>query len=392
MRERARCTALALAALLVAIPQVARADYRIVGHGFGHAVGLAQYGAMGYARDGKRGHAWILRHYYTGTSLGTASSTRIRVRLKQTTAARVAGATLARGAQGRRVTLAARRTYRFVPWGTTGTRLIDLATGRTLAHLYFPVRLTGPTPLRLSGLAENGVSDGAYHGDLVLQPSGADIRVVNDVGLESYLFGVVPAEMPGSWATEALRAQAIVARSYALTSRRPSEPFDVYADTRSQMYRGVAGESARATDAVRATRAVVVKAGASIAHTLFSSSSGGRTAAVEEIFGGPPVLYLQSVDDPYDRLSPYHDWTVTLSDTEAAKRLVSVLQGDLVDLAVIATTPTGRVATLRVTGTLGTTDIPGATARTLLGLRSTWFGVQSLGAMTRTGAAAWDSR
>jgi stage II sporulation protein D len=369
------CNTLALATLLVAIPSAARADYRISGHGFGHAVGLAQYGAMGYARDGKRGHAWILRHYYTGTSLGTGPSTRVRVQLKQTVAARVAGATLARGAQGRRVTLSSRRTYRFVPWGTAGARLIELATGRTLAHLYLPVRLTAPAPLRLSGLAENGVTDGTYRGDLVIQASGAELRVVDDVGLESYLFGVVPAEMPASWATEALRSQAIVARSYALTSRRSAEPFDVHADTRSQMYRGVTGESTRATDAVRATRAVVVRAGASIAHTLFSSSSGGRTAAVEEVFGGLPVSYLRSVDDPYDRLSPYHDWTVTLSDAGAAKRLASVLQGDLVDVAVVAATPTGRAATVRVTGTLGTSDVPALTARTLLGLRSTWFSV-----------------
>jgi stage II sporulation protein D len=222
-------------------------------------------------------------------------------------------------------------------------------------------------------LAENGVTDGRYRGDLLLQGSGLDLQVVDDVGLESYLFGVIGAEMPASWATEALRSQAIAARSYALTSRRPGEPFDVFADTRSQMYRGVTGESSRTTDAVRGTRGVVVKDGALIAHTLFNASSGGRTAAVEEIFGGSPVSYLQPVDDPYDRLSPYHDWSVTLTDAEGAKRLAPVLQGELVDLSVIATTASGRAATVRVTGTLGVTDIPAATARSLLGLRSTWF-------------------
>ena len=370
-----RRVAVGLAVTLAAAAPAARADYRVEGHGYGHGVGLAQYGAMGYARDGHRAHAWILRHYYTGTSLGTGPSTRMRVRLKQASAVRVSGATLARGLQGRRLTLSGRHTYRFVPTGTLGARVMDLATGRTLATLYLPVRLTGPEPLRLLGLAENGVTDGRYRGDLVLQASATDLRVVDDVGIESDLFGVVPAEMPASWATEALRSQAIVARSYALTSRQPSQPYDVFADTRSQMYRGVSGEAARTTDAVRATRGVVVKAGASIAHTLFSSSSGGRTAAVEEIFGGAPVSYLRSVDDPYDRLSPYHDWVATFTDADVARRLAPVLQGDLVDVAVVATTPTGRAATVRVTGTLGVSDITAGTARTLLNLRSTWFAI-----------------
>jgi stage II sporulation protein D len=193
------------------------------------------------------------------------------------------------------------------------------------------------------------------------------------VHLGSYLRGVVPAEMPAGWPRQALRAQAVVARSYALTSRRPSAPFDVYADTRSQVYRGVTGEAAPATDAVRATGGVVLAYGDAIARTLFHSSSGGRTASFDEVFGGPQVPYLGSVDDPFDRLSPYHDWSVALSDDQAAHQLAGVLLGDLLDLEVVALTPTGRAATVRVTGTLGSIDVPGTTARTLLGLRSTWF-------------------
>jgi stage II sporulation protein D len=113
--------------------------------------------------------------------------------------------------------------------------------------------------------------------------------------------------------------------------------------------------------------------GSSIARTLFHSSSGGRTASADEVFGGPPVPYLRSVEDPADHVSPYHDWTVTLSDADAAERLRSVLQGALVDVRVVARTASGRAATVRVTGTLGTTDVPGTEARKLLGLRSAWF-------------------
>jgi stage II sporulation protein D len=366
-------TAVTLAMLALVVP-AAHADYRIVGHGFGHGVGLAQYGAMGYARNTSHTWRWIVRHYYPGTGRRTvAAGTRLRVRIKTTSAARVSGATLARGAQGRRLPLRSARTYRFVPWTADGVRAIDLASGRTLAYMHGPVRLSGSVPLRVLGLGDNGVRDGRYRGDVVLAREAERVLVIDDVGIESYLFGVVPAEMPSSWPAEALRSQAVVARSYALTSLRPTQAFDVYSDTRSQAYRGVAGETARTTAAVRDTRGVVVTYAGAIARTLFASSSGGRTAAIEEVFGGPPVPYLVSVDDPYDTLSPYHDWTARLTDADAAKRLAAVVQGDLVDIAVGGTTPSGRAAIVRVTGTLGVTDIPATTARTRLGLRSTWF-------------------
>jgi stage II sporulation protein D len=383
---------MAFVVLLVSVPAV-RADYRIEGRGFGHGVGLAQYGAMGYARETNHTYAWILRHYYPGTNRRTAPSARLRVRLKQTTAARLSGATLVRDARGRRVTSLSRRTYRFAPWSTDGLVMVDLATGHTRAHLHAPLRLTGPTALRVLGKADNGVTDGRYRDAVVLLRSGDQVLVVNDVGLEGYLYGVVPAEMPSTWPAEALRCQAVVARSYALASRRPSEPFDLYADTRSQVYRGFTGETARTTAAVRATGAVVLMFGTSIARMLFHSSSGGRTAAVEEVFGGDPVAYLRSVEDPYDGLSPYHEWTVRLTDAEAARRLGDVVIGDLVDITVATRTATGRAATVRVTGSLGTSEVPGLVARSLLGLRSPWFTVtRAPGPQLRRGAnfaAGW---
>ena len=366
--------ALVLATVAAAAPP-ARADYVIAGHGFGHGVGLAQYGAKGYAEQTRHTYRWILSRYFPGTRRTVAPAARMRVRLKQTTAARVQYATLARDAGGRAVTLSSAHTYRVLPWRTDGLALTDRTTGRTRAHLRAPVRLTGPTPLRVLGSAENGLADGRYRGTIVLERAAGHVLVVDDVGLEPYLQGVVPAEMPASWPAEALRSQAIVARSYALTSRRPGEPFDVYADTRSQVYRGVAAEAPAATDAVRSTRGVVLMYASGVARTYFHSSSGGRTASAQEVFGGPPVPYLQSVDDPYDTGSRYHDWTASLSDEDAAEWLGPVLQGDLIDLQVVALTPSGRVATVRVTGTLGTVDVPGVTARTLLGLRSTWFSV-----------------
>jgi stage II sporulation protein D len=216
----------AAATLAVAVSP-AHAEYRIAGHGFGHGVGLAQYGAMGYARETGHTYRWILRQYFPDTSRATGVSARMRVRLKQTTAGRVSSATAVEDARGRRVTLAAGRTYRFVAWSTDGLELIDVATDHTRAHLHAPVRVSGTSPLRVLGPAENGVTGGRYRGALILHRAGEEVLVVNDVGVESYLYGVVPAEMPSTWPAEALRSQAVVARSYALTSRRPAERFDV---------------------------------------------------------------------------------------------------------------------------------------------------------------------
>jgi stage II sporulation protein D len=128
---------------------------------------------------------------------------------------------------------------------------------------------------------------------------------------------------------------------------------------------------------VRATRALAVRYGVEIAQTFFFSTSGGRTAANEEGFGGGlPIPYLRSVDDPYDTLSPLHTWTVRLTDREAAKALKDVRLGDLEDLVATSTTPTGRVATLDVVGADGTATISGDDARRRLELRSTWFTVR----------------
>ena len=367
---------LATVAGLLALAAPASADYVIDGRGWGHGVGMSQYGAYGYALDEGRDFRWILGHYYTGTTVGRVSTAKMRVKLRRTRVPKVCGATRLRDSRGRSIRLRDTRTYRLNPRGATGLRVVDTSNGHTRARVQAPVRVLGGATVCLRGTAENGVSNGFYRGTLrIYRDRGASV-VVNDVGMESYLFGVVASEMPSNWAAEALKAQAVVARSYALRSRRPSEEYDVFADTRSQMYRGIAGEAATAIAAVRSTRGLAVLYGVEVAQTFFHSTSGGRTAANEEGFGGVPIPYLRSVDDPYDSLSPVHQWTVNLTDRQAATMLKSVRQGDLDDLVVTSTTPTGRVGTLDVVGEDGTTEITGGQARALLELRSTWFTVR----------------
>jgi stage II sporulation protein D len=360
--------------VLLAVPAGAgAADLVVNGRGWGHGVGLSQYGAYGFALREGRDHRSILAHYYAGSDYGTAPAARMRVRLKRARAPKISGATRARAANRRRIRLREDRAYRFQALSTNRIRVIDGRTGRTRARLLAPVNVTGGSSTTLHGAAENGVRSGAYRGRMVLSRDGASVLTVNHVSLEHYLYGVVPAEMPASWAPEALKAQAVVARSYALTSRRAGEPYDVFADVRSQVYRGVGSEIASTTAAVRATRARVVTVGGQVAQTFFFSTSGGRTAANEEGFGGTPLSYLRSVEDPHDDLSPVHTWTARFTRRAAERRLDDVLAGDLQGLSVASRTPSGRAATVEVRGSEGDRTVSAATVRTALGLRSTWI-------------------
>ena len=254
----ARALVLGLAAVLLGPATASGADLVVDGRGWGHGVGLSQYGAYGFALREGRDHRSILAHYYAGSGYDSAPATRVRVRLKRARAPRLSGATRARAADRRRIRLRSGRAYRFEALGRNRVRVVDLVSGRTRARLVAPVNVTGGSSTVLHGPAENGVSGGRYRGLMVLSRDRRAVLAVNHVWLEHYLYGVVPAEMPASWPTEALRAQAVVARSYALASLRRGAPYDVFADVRSQVYRGLLGEVDATTDAVRATNARVV--------------------------------------------------------------------------------------------------------------------------------------
>ena len=367
-----RALLIAATLLLLAPATAAAADVVIDGRGWGHGVGMSQYGAYGYALREGRDHQFILAHYYTGSALGTAPATRMRVRLKAARAPKVSGATRAISGS-RRVTLRDDRGYRFQALDADRVAVIDGTTGRTRARLRVPVTVTGGASTRLHGAAENGLSNGYYRGRMVLWRDGGRVLAVNHVSLEHYLYGVVPAEMPASWPAEALAAQAVVARSYALTSRSTGLPWDVFADVRSQVYRGVLAEIAASTAAVRATRGEVVTVGGAVAQTFFFSTSGGRTAANEEGFGGSPISYLRSVEDPHDDLSPVHTWTARFTRPEAQRKLGSLVTGRLRGLEVATRSPSGRAATVLVRGSGGDRTVSAASVRTALGLRSTWL-------------------
>ncbi len=365
----------ALGAAALAAPAPAAGAVTIDGRGFGHGVGMSQYGAFGYAMRENRDAAFILRHYYTGTTLGTVGAVRVRVRLKRVGAPKVCSAGRATDARGRRVMLSERRMYRVQRAGTATLRVVDTTTGRRRASLRAPVRVSGGRSVCLRGAAENGVRHGHYRGALRFVRDGSRVLVVNDVHVRHYLYGVVPSEMPTSWAIEAVKAQAIAARTYTMRNLRPDRDVDLFSDVRSQQYNGLAAETTRGRSAVTSTDGRVILFAGKLIDALYHSSSGGRTASNEEAFGTDPAPYLRSVADPHDDLSPLHAWRTTLTEATAQQRLGSLVQGTLLSLRVVQKGPSGRALTVQVRGSAGTTTASGGEIRRLLGLRSTWFDV-----------------
>ncbi len=211
------------------------------------------------------------------------------------------------------------------------------------------------------------------------------LTVINELDLESYLYGVVRSEMNPSWPPEALRAQAIAARSLALYSagRFAAEGYDVRATTESQVYGGVAAEDPRTSAAVDATRGVVLLYDGRVVFAPYHTDSGGATESSEFVWGGM-LPHLRGVADPHSREAPNHEWTlrVGLPTIEArASRTGRPLPG-LQRLDVAATSPSGRVAMLRAHTTSGTVEFRGTDFRGLIGssaLRSTLFVMRQAG-------------
>ena len=324
----------------------------ISGHGWGHGLGLSQWGAYGYALHGL-GFGRILAHYYPGTTLGPAPARAVRVLLLR--AKRVllesTAAWKAVDASGKAMPLDP-SSMAF----TAGGRL----QGRAVA---LPMTFSSPVPIAVDGKP--------FRGRITVSQDGKALDVVDDVALESYLKGVVPSEMPFDWPPAALQAQAIAARSYALANVVQGGAFDLYSDSRSQVYGGIDAETPSTSAAVDATRGQVVLYDGKVADTYFFSTSGGRTVSAAEVLG-TPVPYLVSVPDPYDTLSPYHDWGPVLFDMAAVAKKLKVAPS-VTDVSVAAG-PSGRVQAMTVVGADDAkTSFTGSQVRTALDLRSTWF-------------------
>lgn len=360
-------------------------DFVFTGRGFGHGVGMSQYGAYGRAQAGWSA-ARILGHYYPGTTLQAVPGRTIRVLLSPGHRHLYASSSGTWQAVGRpvggggaRIALTPGRSHRLTL--DDGDRVVVSEGSRRLATFRGTVRLE--STVRGGAVAWGPQRpDGArrYRGALRIAAHRGSLEVVNTVDLEDYLRGVVPREMPPSWADRgatALVAQAVAARSYALATLRRGERFNVYDDTRSQVYGGVAAEDARTNRAIAQTRNTVLTHDGTVITAYFFSTSGGRTEDVQNAWPGSDARpYLVSVADPFDRISPYHSWPSPVRVSPARLGTLLRVGAPVARFEIIERGQSPRVKRVRVTTTKGrVAELSGADVRARLGLRDTWFSV-----------------
>lgn len=357
------CAAFATAPALGASRLVVR------GAGFGHGVGMSQYGAYGFALKGAD-HRAILGHYYTGTQIGRLDGGgQARVLLK--TGARIVFKNASSVAGGRRLDPAKRY---IATRGLSGAVTLRSASGRNLGSYASPLTVTGARGgFQVNGRSGNAAVDGRYRGNLEIRASALGVAAINALGMDDYIRGVVAGEMPSGWPQEALRAQAVAARTYAMATSKNGDGFDQYADTRSQVYDGISGETAATDEAVAATTGEVVVHDGKPIVTYYFSTSGGRTEDVENVFlGAEPAPYLRSVVDPHDDVSPRHRWKRQMSLRSAQRRLGRLVKGRLVRIKVLRRGTSPRIVRAQVVGSRGRTNVSGPTLRRKLGLYDTW--------------------
>ena len=351
---------------------VTSTTYVIRGRGWGHGVGMGQWGAYGQAKRGVP-YKKILSHYYQGTKLVEAPTTSVRVLL----------------ADGRRtVSITSEAPFRLMDGKG---EIHNLAPGSYSTGTGFKVALDPalppqalPGPLTfLRGSQPLLLGTKPYRGNFQIQRVRGRLQVVNVVGIDPYIRGVVSEEVPEGWPLEVVKAQAVAARSYALAQAAGGSI--LYSDTRSQVYGGVDAESDVGDRAVAATSRQVLMFDGKVATTFFFSSSGGRTADVEDVFsGGTPIPYLVSVPDPDDKLSPHHRWgPVVLPAPKLAKLLGAPAAIDLRTVPV-----SGRAKEIVVETRTGERRVTSSTFRRALDLRSTWVTIGVLSLSRPAGMAA----
>jgi SpoIID/LytB domain protein len=215
-------------------------------------------------------------------------------------------------------------------------------------------------------------------------PASTTVRMLIDgkvrkLPLETYVQGVVGAEMPASWPLAALEAQAVASRTYAITDHAGGTRFDVFADTRSQLYLGRKAQTAQTEAAVAATAGQVVTFAGKPAITYFFASSGGLTESVQNGFpGATPEPWLQGVADPFDQ-GPQHTWSVSMSFAAAAVRLRGLVKGSFRGIEVLRRGYSPRIVSAYVLGSVGRTPVSGPELESRLGLYDSWayFGVRT---------------
>lgn len=236
--------------------------------------------------------------------------------------------------------------------------------------------------IRPSGAGELALDGRRYRGALELRHKGGGLTAVNIVPVDDYLRSVVPEEMPVDWPAEAIKAQSVAARSFALASRgrHAGEGYDLCTTTHCQLYTGTTAEKSASNAAIKATRGEVLTYGGKPIEALFHTDSGGMTENSEDVWGSH-VPYLRAAKDTPAKTMP---WTKTISRADLERKLAAkghdigkvrslVLSPLAIGRSAKDRTASGRVKTMTVKGTKGTATLSGTTWRSLLGLKSTLF-------------------
>jgi SpoIID/LytB domain protein len=370
--------------LVVPEPVAASTVFTFTGGGYGHGVGMSQWGAKGRA-DAGQSAATILAAYYAGTSISPMSLGPVRVKLTDAPSTTLIqpGGTIrfATGAAPPSVGLGAGEIA--TVWAE-GNRVLVARTAPTRGDTFVlaeagqsaVITFDQGTPLTM------GAFGGRRHlwGRFVVRAlTAGSLEIVAELPMEQYLRGL--AEVPSSWPTEALRAQAIAGRTFAAYRLgRPQSPrFDLYATVTDQAYTGSEVElrgGSRWIDAVNDTAGLVITSGGEPIQAFYSSSNGGSSEASEYVFVSA-LSYLRPVADPWDQAvgNANFSWTRTYSGAELGAWLAAAGRGDVGEVQAIEVRSgvgvSGRVdkATIEVRGTAGTITVTGAQLRAAINAR-----------------------
>ncbi len=220
----------------------------------------------------------------------------------------------------------------------------------------------------------------AYRGCITFIENKGKLDIINYIELEDYLKGVVPKEISPSSHEEALKAQAIVARSFALSNKNKyiKQGYNLNDTTACQVYGGQSAEKEKSSKAVMDTAGIVAMYDGKIANTIYGASSGGFISDASEVWGGEPIAYMVAKEDPY---SPIYEWEheITKDSMTSLMKKSEYLSGELLSINIVEYDSSGRAKNIEIVGTEGTKAITGSKFRALLGntkVKSTLFEIQ----------------
>lgn len=259
-------------------------------------------------------------------------------------------------------------------------QIVDNTTGQPVLVVNSEQRVKVSPVEKNGGTAAIQYKGKKYRGSVTMQSlAESDVTLINELPLDEYLYGVVASEMSPSWPLEALKAQAVAARSYALATigRHSDYGFDLCNGEHCQVYKGMEQEDSNIIEAVAATSGRILTYEGKVITAFFHSTSGGHTEDSENVWG-TRTEYIRGVEDTYSLGSPYDNWTLELDKSEIKEKLAKANAdlGEIVDIRILEVSQFGRVLCLEVKGTKDTRVFEKEKIRTVLGttaLKSIWY-------------------